>query len=366
MTLSTHENQHDLETFFNLSQDNLCIAGYDGYFRKVNPAFVKLMGYTEEELFAVPISSFVHPQDRELTARTRALILEDEPLLNFENRYITKSGEIVWLIWTSIPDHSRKLIYAVSKNITHKKKLEEERQLLIKDLTAINSGLKQLAYTVSHDLRSPVGNMLSLFGLLDLSKIQDEESLEYLNLLERSVHELKDTLDDQMHQLKETLLLRSSKELISLKEVFEATTSSIQNLIDASGATFEVDLEVESLMGNSFYLHSIFLNLITNSIKYARPGIPPVIRVSSRKEEGAVRLYFSDNGMGFDMGKNRNKIFGLNQVFTDQSDSTGIGLYLVKNYMENSGGSISLTSELNSGSTFCLSFRDQKLEELPQ
>lgn len=361
MTYPTSENQPDLETFFRLSHDYLCIAGYDGYFRRANPAFIKLLGYSEEELFAVPISSFVHPQDKDLTAETRALILEDKPLLNFENRYITKGGEIVWLTWTSIPDHSNKLIYAVSKNITHTKKLEEDRQLLIKDLTAINSGLKQLTYTISHDLRSPVSNMMSLFSLLDLSQIQDEDSLLYLDLLEKSVHELKDTLDEQMEHLKETLLLRSSLEPISLKEVFQATTTSIRSLIESSGASFVTDFsEVEFLLGNSFYLHSIFLNLITNSIKYARPGIPPVIRIISKKDGDATKLYFTDNGMGFDLGKIGNRMFGLNQVFTDRGNSNGIGLYLVKNYMNNIGGTITVSSQVNSGASFCLSFRNQQ------
>lgn len=361
MTCPTSENQPDLETFFRLSHDNLCIAGYDGYFRRVNPAFVKLMGYSEEELFAVPISSFVHPQDRELTAETRALILEDKPLLHFENRYITKAGEIVWLTWTSIPDQAQELIYAVSKNITHIKKLEEDRQLIIKDLTAINSGLKQLTYTISHDLRSPVSNMMSLFSLIDLTQIKDEDSLLYLDLLEKSVHELKDTLDDQMEHLKGTLLLRSTLEPVPLKEVFQSTTGSIHSLIESSGATFATDFsEVELLLGNSFYLHSIFLNLITNSIKYAKPGIPPVISITSKKDGVASRLLFKDNGIGFDMEKIGNKIFGLNQVFTENSNSKGIGLYLVKNYMNNVGGTITVSSQVNSGTIFCLTFQDQE------
>ena len=358
---SSPEDRPDLETFFRLSHDNLCIAGYDGYFRRVNPAFVKLMGYSEEELFAVPISSFVHPQDRELTAETRTLILQGKPLLNYENRYITKAGEIVWLSWTSIPDQAKELIYAVSKNITHIKKLEEDRQLLIKDLTAINSGLKQLTYSISHDLRSPVSNMMSLFSLLDRSQINDEDSLLYLDLLVKSVHELKDTLDDQMEHLKETLLLRSTMEQVPLKEVFQSTTDSIRSLVEASGATFVTDFsETEFVSGNSFYLHSIFLNLITNSIKYARPGIPPVISITSKKDRDASRLLFSDNGTGFDMEKDGNKIFGLKQVFTDHDNSNGIGLFLVKNYMNNIGGTITVSSQVNSGATFCLTFQDQR------
>lgn len=362
MSNPTPVNQQDLEAFFRLSHDNLCIAGYDGYFRKVNPAFVKLLGYSEEELFAVPISTFVHPQDKKLTAETRSLILNDQPLLNFENRYITKTGEIVWLSWTSIPDHTKELIYAVSKNITHKKKLEEDRHLLIKDLTDINTGLKQLTYTISHDLRSPVSNMMSIFSLLDFSLIQDEDNLEYLDLLEKSVHDLKDTLDEQMKHLKETLLLKSTMEYIPLVEVFQATTDSIRSLIEGSGTTFVIDFsEVEFILGNSFYLHSIFLNLITNSIKYARPEIPPEIRITSKKDGDTAKLLFTDNGIGFDLKNNGSKIFRLNQVFTDHSNSNGIGLYLVKNYMNSVGGTINVSSQVNEGSTFCLTFKEQGL-----
>ena len=138
------EKYFNTELFFSLSHDYLCIAGYDGYFRKINPAFIKLMGYTQEELFASPISHFVHPEDKWNTSETRAQILEGTPLLHFQNRYITKNGEIVWLTWTSIHEPSQNLIYAIAKNITHIKKLEEERNLLLANLTKVNAEFKQL------------------------------------------------------------------------------------------------------------------------------------------------------------------------------------------------------------------------------
>ena len=317
------------------------------------------MGYSQEELFASPISNLVYPNDKANTAATRRPILKGTPLLNFQNRYITKSGEIVWLTWTSIPVPDKKLIYAIAKNITHMKKMEEERQFLIKDLTTVNSGLKQLTYTISHDLRSPVSNMISLFSFLDLAKIQDEETLLQLDFLEKSVHELKDTLNSQLDHLKDTLLLKSHLEPVNLKEVFHTTVDSIRALIEDSRTTFVVDFsEVEILMVNNFYLHSIFLNLITNSIKYAQPGIPPVITIISKKEVNSSQVRFSDNGIGVDMEKNKDKLFGLNQVFTNHSDSKGVGLYLVKNYMNNLGGNIEVTSQINVGSTFTLTFKN--------
>lgn len=115
----------DLEYFFDLSPDLLCIAGYDGYFKKINPAVSKTLGYSCQELFASPINSFVHPDDQEVTSKNRQSIKEDRPLINFENRYITKSGETVWLSWTSMPIKRDKMVFAIAKIINYKKKLEE-------------------------------------------------------------------------------------------------------------------------------------------------------------------------------------------------------------------------------------------------
>lgn len=114
----------DLEYFFELSPDLLCISGYDGYFKKVNPAVSQTLGYTMDELLANPIDSFIHVEDRDMTRRKRELIKNDTPLLNFENRYITKSGNTVWLSWTSMPIKTQELVFAIAKNINYKKRFE--------------------------------------------------------------------------------------------------------------------------------------------------------------------------------------------------------------------------------------------------
>src|ERR1041385_2869514 len=148
-------NEFNYELLFNLSADLLCIAGYDGYFKKINPAVSKVLGYTMEELYSRPINDFVYGPDKEITARVRKELTRSVPLLNFENRYLTKSGEIVWLSWTSMPVEEEKLIFAIAKDITHKKNLEEERNLVLVDLAKANENLRRLNYTTSHDLRSP-------------------------------------------------------------------------------------------------------------------------------------------------------------------------------------------------------------------
>jgi light-regulated signal transduction histidine kinase (bacteriophytochrome) len=133
----------------------------------------------------------------------------------------------------------------------------------------------------------------------------------------------------------------------------------INSLIKNSKTTINVDFsELESVKFNKSFMDSIFLNLITNSIKYAKPGTLPIISISSRKLNGKNQLLFSDNGLGFDMDIVKNKIFGLHQKFHNHIDSKGIGLYLVHNHITSLGGEIAVESKINEGTTFIISFKD--------
>ncbi|WP_428327381.1 PAS domain-containing sensor histidine kinase [Mucilaginibacter sp.] len=349
----------NLEHFFELSADLFCIAGYDGYFKKINSSVSKTLGYTNEELFAKPIHEFIYSDDKHITADKRLNLIADTPLLNFENRYLTKSGEIVWLSWTSMPVKSEEVVFAIAKNITHKKKLDEDRNALLADFTKINQNLKQLTYSTSHDLRMPVSNLLSVFNLLDISKIQDEETLEFIGMLRSSTESLRDTLNNYVDQLSQKNVLMVHTEAVDINECLNSALQGLQSLIQSSGAKIQVNLaELKTVNFNRAYLESVFLNLITNSIKYAKPHQCPVISISSKRENGVNQLLFADEGQGFDMDKVKNKIFGLNQKFHNNNDSKGIGLYLVYNHVISLGGKIVVDSKLNEGAKFEISFKD--------
>jgi len=119
----------DLEYFFEVAPDLLCIVGFDGYFKKINPAVCKALCYTEDELFASPVNDFIHPDDRERTAEKRTGLLEGRSLLNFENRYLAKDGTLRWLSWTSVPIKRDNLIFAIGKDITYRRQLEEYERI---------------------------------------------------------------------------------------------------------------------------------------------------------------------------------------------------------------------------------------------
>ncbi len=350
---------YKFEHFFELSPDLLCIAGFDGYFRRINPAVSKLLGYTNEELLSQPISNFVYDDDKVLTKASREVVLNSSPLLNFENRYQTKDGDIVWLSWTSMPSPKDKLVYAIAKNVTAKKKLEEERNLHLANLTKINKELKQLSYTTSHDLRSPVNNLISLFSLLDPTKITDEETKEYIEVLKATTENLSEVLNNSVDTLIQKDKLPVTLETVQLGESLNSVLSSINSLIQVSKAHITSDFSAfGEIRFNRAYIESIFLNLITNSIKYAQPELTPVISINSATSNGKKQLIISDNGMGFDMEQVGERIFGLNQKFHHHIDSKGIGLYLVYNHVTNLNGTIDVISGINEGTKFIISFKE--------
>ena len=355
---TTKQMYLQLEPLFEQSTDCLCIADYDGYFVKTNPAFVELLGYSEEELGSKPISEFIYEEDRKLTAGHRAKLKQNVPLVNFENRYVCKNGELVWLHWTSIPVEEEKLIYAIAKDVTRKKELESERISHLSQLSEVNEKLKRLNYTTSHDLRSPLNNLISMVDLIDPSKIEDTETLEILSYIRLSAEGLKTSLNS----LVENNILAEKKEMVGFYATLLKVQKTIGTLIQNAGAKFEVDFS--ALEGGEFipsYMESVFLNLITNSIKYARPGVPPVISIRSVWEDSGQTLIYSDNGMGFDMDKVGHLVFSLDQKFHGNKDSKGVGLYLVHSHITYLGGSISVESIVNEGTTFTIKFEPKML-----
>jgi len=349
----------DYKLFFDLTPDLMCIAGFDGYFKKINPAVSNLLEYSEEELMSRPINDFVYEEDKRITADVREDLTNSIPLFNFENRYVTKSGDIVWLAWTSLPVEDDELVFAVAKNITHKKRLEAERLKLLKKLTRVNDELKQVTLKTSHDLRSPLNSFLSVFELMDISKISDHDTLELIEILKLTGESLKETLNNYVDVLSEKLSEHTSLEKVPLDKTLNDVIRSINSLIKASGADFHLDFSVANeVLFNREYMQSVFLNLITNAIKYSKPELPPKINIYTEKVDGYIHLVVADNGQGFNMDDVKGKIFGMHQTFHDNPDSKGIGLYLVHKHITSLGGEIWVDSEVGEGTRFVISFEE--------
>jgi PAS domain S-box-containing protein len=122
------------DQFFNASIDLLCFLNFNGYFKRLNPAWERTLGFTRQELMSKPFIEFVHPDDRERTLKQNADVRDGGKALSFENRYLCKDGSYRWLRWNAAPGSAEQVIYSVARDITEAKRAEEERERLVSEL----------------------------------------------------------------------------------------------------------------------------------------------------------------------------------------------------------------------------------------
>jgi PAS domain S-box-containing protein len=136
--------EKDRERIFTHSLDMLCIADFDGYFKELNPAWDRTLGYTKQELLSKPYIEFVHPDDRASTLAEAQKISTGRETIVFENRYRCKDGSYKWLLWNATPVVEDQLIFAAARDITDHKRLEDEREKLIAQLQSALARVKSL------------------------------------------------------------------------------------------------------------------------------------------------------------------------------------------------------------------------------
>lgn len=182
MTMKTHSDDFSIDQsranfdlnvfkqFFELSHDLMCVAGVDGYFKLVNPSFIQLLGFTESELLSNPIVDFVHPDDLQSTRNELQSIKETSvSTRNFENRYFKKNGEIVHLEWVSTTENNDGLIYAVARDITERKKMND---LLMRNEKLFNASqsvakLGNFSYNTKDHSLYWSSELYNIFGIKD-------------------------------------------------------------------------------------------------------------------------------------------------------------------------------------------------------
>lgn len=353
------ENLSDIELFFRSSKDLFCIAGFDGYFKKVNPAVLDTLGYTQEELFEKPIKHYIYEEDQLITGAERENLVRGGTLRNFENRYLTKSGDVIWLSWTSVSDVKSELVFAVAKNVTYKKLMEAERIRLYDELHEDYQRFKDLVSTVIHDLRAPATNIVSVFKIYEDLLDAEAPNAEGMALLKTCVDDLNQRLNEQLDRIIDTSQTEAVIDKLDLKTACERSSVALRALIADCGATLQTDFSAAPFVTfNQAYLDSIFLNLITNSIKYARPDVPLIVELKSKPDGDYTQLIVKDNGRGFNKVEFGEKVFQFKQRFHEHANSKGVGLYLIKKHLMQFGGEITVDSEEGLGTTFLIRFKN--------
>ncbi len=324
-----------------------------------NDTFVEVSGFSREELLGRThrlIKSDYHPP--EFFAHLWQTIRSGKSWRGeICNR--AKDGTTYWVdsFIHPITDASGKItrFIAVRYLITEKKQAEEARNRLIEQIQRRNADLENFSYVLSHNIRSPVANIL---GLLHIFEGRDELS-DFNQQILSHLDETAAHLDEMIRDLNYILQVRRTgtlpTETIHLKELIEKVQHTLAREIRDSGAVIDVDLtNCTTLQSNPAYLHSILFNLFSNAIKYHRPGKIPLLKLSARKEKGEVILTMQDNGIGMDLSHDPERIFGLYTRLTSEKQGKGIGLYLVKEQVTALGGTIAVESKPGKGSTFTI------------
>ncbi len=243
-------------------------------------------------------------------------------------------------------------------DITPRKLLELQEKKITRDLIQRKNELEQFTYIISHNLRAPVANIMGITAILgnDFEYGDDQRSL--LDGMRVSVEKLDGVIADlnQIIQLKQGL--SEKKELLKFSQLVEDIKIVINNVITASGVQIKYSFgELDTVMTIRSFMHSIFYNLISNSIKYRQPGRQPVIEITSHVYDSYAELVFTDNGVGIDLHRKGSMLFGLYKRFhTELAEGKGIGLFMVKTHIESLGGTISVASEVNKGTRFTIRF----------
>jgi len=307
--------------------------------------------------------SRMHPDDRDLLIKNKEKAILTKEFEKFTQRIVHNNGqqrfsEIVGKVITDEHGKVTEIIGSsrdITEEILSQQKLLKTNKNLEESTIILTSKNKQLAefnHITSHNLRSPVSNLNALLNLHKKATSENKKN-EIFEKFEIVIERLTETLN----ALIETITVKHNAGEVRHKLSLEQTLLKTKEILTAelmeTGAVIKFDFnKAENVKYNAIYLESIFLNLVSNSLKYKSPDRVPEIFISSETINGRILIEFKDNGLGIDMKSHGHKIFGLNKVFHKHPEARGLGLFLTKAQIVAMGGSISVESEVNIGTTF--------------
>jgi two-component system sensor histidine kinase/response regulator len=357
--------EEELATLFETSADMLCIAGVDGRFKRLNPAWERTLGFTTAELMSRPYVEFVHPDDRPATSTEAGVVAEGEGSVLFENRYLCKDGSYRWLSWKSTPLPEEGLVYAVARDVTEQRRVAEELKLAREAAVAASRAKGDFLANMSHEIRTPMNAVIGMAELLLDTSLAPEQR-EYLLTLKDAAESLLGLINDVLDFSKiEAGRLDLSPAEFDLRETLGDTLRTLGLRAHQKGLELAGRIAPDvpdRLVGDGPRLRQVLVNLVGNAIKFTERG-EVVVQVEKQSEEaGAVVLGFlvADTGIGIPRDKQELIFEAFAQAdgsTTREYGGTGLGLSISAQLVGMMGGRITVESEAGRGSRFRFSVR---------
>ncbi|QXV65296.1 PAS domain-containing sensor histidine kinase [Mucilaginibacter sp. 21P] len=275
---------------------------------------------------------------------------------DIEVEFRTAKNNIIWVKCRAVPvldEHGRCIILrGTFQDIDNIKRRGLTLQSSINLLDDQNKRLQNFAYIVSHNLRSHAGNLKFMVDLFEESDLQEDrtEIFQHIKTISQSLSSTMSHLEEIVRMQAE---VSKGTKLVEFQKIYDNVTLALQNNIEASHAEIHVNFnEAPAINYVPAYLESILQNFLTNAIKYKHPNRHPVIHIATYKSGNNIYLVFDDNGLGIDLDRYGDQLFGMYKTFHQNSDSKGIGLFMTRNQIEALGGTINVESTVNVGTKF--------------
>lgn len=285
------------------------------------------------------------------------------PILSKESLNVKPDGTTTTFLSSKIPlvgtDGKAYGLLGISLDISNLKQQESELRDLINVTSLQNKKLINFAHIVSHNLRSHTANFSMLLDFLR-TETDESEKQKIMSMLSTASDKLQDTLENLNEVVSINTNISQKKQALNLNERIRSVSQSLASFLRDHHATLVNEIPEDTVIqGVPAYLDSILMNFFTNAVKYRDPQRPPVITLSTFRTENYTVLSIADNGLGIDLQRHGDKLFGMYKTFHDIPGARGIGLYITKNQVEAMNGKIMVSSEEGKGSTFNIYFNEK-------
>jgi PAS domain S-box-containing protein len=354
---SLRQKTEELDRFFSVTLDLLCIGNTSGYFLRLNPAWESVLGYSREELMATPFFDFVHPDDLARTQEALSKLVAQREIVHFENRYRCRDSSYRLLEWTAAP--AGELIYAAARDMSERVEVETEARQRREEFAHLArvAMLGELTASLAHEINQPLSAIMS----------NAQAARRYLNAPTPDMEEVKEIINDIVkedtrageiiHRMR-TLLKKTKLEVepVDLNSVFREIVSLLNS--DAVIRDVKIDLELDPLLpfvrGDRIQLQQVALNLVMNAFEALneRSRAQRWVRIRTGLKDSQVQAAVIDNGTGVSL-EDPEKVF--QPFYTTKTQGLGMGLSISRSIIIRHYGRIWVENNPEGGTTFYFS-----------
>lgn len=309
----------------------------------------------------------IHPNDLDTLIKTLNKHYNNEtPYYTSEHRILCGEGKYKWVkdigrvVKRDKFNNPIRIIGTIS-DITSRKEKEDSIARNLNIITNQNNRLQNFAHIVTHNLKEYAGNFESLLGFYNDAKT-NEEKTELITHLKTVSDSLSKTIGNLNEIVSKQFVKKIERENLNIYNCIEDTFKILELEIVSKKAIINNNIDPNiSIYANRTYLESIIQNLASNALKYAHPNRIPTLNINSHlSDEDVLTITVADNGIGIDLNKYGDDVFGLYRTFHGNENAEGVGLYLTKSQVETLGGKIEISSKVDVGTTFTITMNTKK------